>query len=250
MHFWVGSFCGILDSSTNKPVFPRRAIAATDIIALVEDLGNQIPDKSWMLYLLELFNKQQNIAIELNLICQFDKQNYFEAIFNGVNRYRFKEVLPILGHSYLRQIIMNSQKECISYLLQDRNTKQTERFDLHLNIGRGLSFAFEASNHFTGIEWWNKIGNFPYQIRYHVQISQLMYGLSDNSNNPSDSEYIVYLPYDTLIPNSEGSSLRYPISFYNPRIESGCICYSVKPGSCESGMKYVSITKNNNNNNN
>ena len=248
MHFWVGSFCGILDGSSSKPVFPRRAIAATDIIALVEDLSNQIPDKSWMLYLLELFNKQQNIAIELNLICQFDSQNYFEAIFNGVNRYRFKEVLPILGHSYLRQIIMNSQKECISYLLQDRNTKQTERFDLHLNIGRGLSFAFEASNHFTGIEWWNKIGNFPYQIRYHVQISQLMYGLSDNSNNPSDSEYIVYLPYDTLIPNSEGSSLRYPISFYNPRIESGCICYSVKPGICESGMKYVSITKNNNNN--
>jgi hypothetical protein len=144
---------------------------------------------------------------------------------------------------------MNSQKECISYLLQDRNTKQIERFDLRLNIGRGLSFAFEASNQFTGIEWWNKIGNFPYQIRYHVQISQLMYGLSDNSNNnPSDSEYIVYLPYNTLIPTSEGSSLRYPISFHNPRIESGCICYNVKPGICESGMKYVSFAKNNNNN--
>ena len=248
MHFWVGSFCGILDGSSSKPVFPRRAIAATDIIALVEDLGNQIPDKSWMLYLLELFNKQQNIAIELNLICQFDSQNYFEAIFNGVNRYRFKEVLPILGHSYLRQIIMNSQKECISYLLQDRNTKQMERFDLRLNIGRELSFAFEASNQFTGIEWWNKIGNFPYQIRYDVQISQLMYGLSDNSNNPSDSEYMVYLPYNTLMPNSEGSSLRYPISFHNPRIESGCICYNVKPGICESGMKYISFARNNNNN--
>ena len=248
MHFWAGSFCGILDGSgSKKPAFPRRAIAGTDVIALVEDVGNQIPDKSWMLYLLELFNKQQNIAIELNLICQFDNQSYFEAIFNGVNRYRFKEVLPILGHSYLRQIIMNSQKECISYLLQDRNTKQTERFDLRLNIGRELSFAFEASNHFTGIEWWNKIGNFPYQIRYHVQISQLMYGLLDNSNNPSDSEYIVYLPYETLLPNSEGSSLRYPISFYNPRIESGCICYNVKPGICESGMKYVSFAKDNNN---
>jgi hypothetical protein len=233
LHFWVGSFCRILDSSSNKPAFPRRAIAATDVIALVEDVGNQIPDKSWMLYLLELFNKQQNIAIELNLICQFDSQNYFEAIFNGVNRYRFKEVLPILGHSYLRQI---------------RITKQMERFDLRLNIGRELSFAFEASNQFTGIEWWNKIGNFPYQIRYDVQISQLMYGLSDNSNNPSDSEYMVYLPYNTLMPNREGSSLRYPISFHNPRIESGCICYNVKPGICESGMKYISFAKNNNNN--
>jgi hypothetical protein len=150
---------------------------------------------------------------------------------------------------------MNSQKECISYLLENRNTKQIERFDLRLNIGRESSFAFEASNHFTGIEWWNKIGNFPYQIRYHVQISQLMYGLSDNNNNnnnnnnnPSDSESIVYVPYNTLMPTSEGSNMQYPISFHNPRIESGCICYNVKSGNCKSGMKYVSIAKKNNNN--
>ena len=139
---------------------------------------------------------------------------------------------------------MNSKKECISYLLEDRNTKQIERFDLRLNIGRELSFAFEASNHFTGIEWWNKIGNFPYQIRYHVQISQLMYGLSDN--NPLDSESVVYIPYNTLMPNSEGSNMWYPISFHNPRIESGCICYNVKSGNCKSGMKYISFAKNNN----
>ncbi len=72
-----------------------------------------------------------------------------------------------------------------------------------------------------------------------------MYGLPDN-NDPSDSESIVYVPYNTLIPNSEGSNLRYPISFHNPRIESGCICYNAKPGNCESGMKYVSFAKNNN----
>ena len=239
MHFWVGSFCYILDSSnsSNKPpVFPREVIAAADVIALIEDMGNQIPDKSWMLYLFELFNKQ-NIAIELNLICQFDNQDYFEAIFNGVNRYRFRQVLPILGHCYLRQIIMNSQKECISYLLEDRNTNQTERFDLKLSIQKELSssFAFEASNLFTGIEWWNRIGNFPYPIRYLVQISQLMYGISDN-NNPSDSESIVYAPFNTLIPNSEGTNMPYPISFNNPRIESGCICYDVKSGNCKSGI--------------
>ena len=83
------------------------------------------------------------IAIELNLICQFDNQNYFEAIFNGVNRYRFKDVLPVVGHSYLRQLIMNSQKECISYLLEDRNTKQTERFDLQLNVRQDLLLFVE-----------------------------------------------------------------------------------------------------------
>ena len=232
MHFWVGSFCGILDDSSSKPAFPRGVIAGTDIITLIEDIGNQIPDKSWMLYLLELFNSQ-NIAIELNLICQFDNQNYFEAIFNGVNRYRFKEVLPILGHSYLRQIVMNSQKERISYLLEDQNTKQTQRFDLPSNIVG--EFAFEVSNLFTGIEWWNKIGYFPYPIRYRVKVSQIMYGLSDN---PSDPESISYGPCNALVPNNEGSNMLYPISFQNPRIESGCICYDVKSGNCKSGMKY------------
>ena len=132
---------------------------------------------------------------------------------------------------------IDSQKECISYLLEDRNTNQTERFDLQLNIGEG-SFAFEGSNLFTGIEWWNKIGNFTYPIRYNVQISQLMYGLSDNA---SDSESIVYGPCNTLIPNSEGSNIQYPISFHNPRIESGCICYDVKSGNCKSGMKYLPL---------
>jgi hypothetical protein len=131
---------------------------------------------------------------------------------------------------------MNSQKECISYLLEDQDTKQTEGFDLSLkNIGQ--EFVLEGQNHFTGIEWWNKIGKFPYPIRYHVQISQLMYGLSDN---PSDSESMVYRPYNTLVPNSEGSNIQYPISFHNPRIESSCICYDVKFGSCKTGMKYHS----------
>jgi hypothetical protein len=38
--------------------------------------------------------------------------------------------------------------------------------DLYVNIAG--EFAFEASNLFTGIEWWNRmvnnIGNFPYPI--------------------------------------------------------------------------------------
>jgi hypothetical protein len=139
---------------------------------------------------LELFNNQ-NIAIELNLIFQFNGQNYFEAIFNGVNRYRFKEVLPILGHSYLRQIVMNSQKECISYLLEDQDTKQTERFDLPSNIVG--EFAFGVSNLFTGIEWWNKIGYFPYPIRYRVKVSQIMYGLSDNPSDPESMDHVMLL---------------------------------------------------------
>jgi hypothetical protein len=98
---------------------------------------------------------------------------------------------------------MNSQKHCVSYLLEDRNTKQAERFDLQLNMGEGLSsFAFDASSLFTGIEWWNKIGNFPYPIRYHVEVSQLMYGIPDN---PSDFESIVYGDFHRPVENIKKS---------------------------------------------
>src|ERR687885_2043393 len=149
MHFWVGSFCGILNDTNGKPAFPRGVIAVSDIITLIEDLGNQIPDKSWMLYLLEIFNRQ-NIPAELNLICSFNNDGKFDAIFNGVNQYQFKQIFPIVGHSYIRQIILNYQKECISYLAEDQNTKQTERFDLPLNIIE-QEFALEGQNLFTGI---------------------------------------------------------------------------------------------------
>ena len=227
MHFWVGSFCRI-----NRSAYPTGVIAVSDIITLIEDLDNQIPDKSWMLYLLEIFNNQ-NIASELNLICQFDNQDYLEAIFDGVNRYRFKQVLPIVSHSYLRQIIMNSQKNSIEYIIEDQTTKQTERFDMSL----GMGFRFKAQNHFTGIEWWNRSGNIPYPIRYHVEISQLMYGLSDN---PSDPESIVYRQYNALVPNSEGHAMQYPISFQNTRIKDGYMCYNISLGSCKTGISYLS----------
>jgi hypothetical protein len=231
LHFWVGSFCGVLDNNS-KPAFPRGVSAISDIITLIEDMRNQIPDKSWMLYLLEIFNRE-NISVELNLICQFDNQDYFEAIFGGVNRYRFKQVLPIIGHSYLRQIIMNYQKQYLGFILEDQNTKQIERFDLLVD----RTFIFEAQNHFPGIEWWNKIGNFPYPIRYHVEISQLMYGLSDTSLDP---ESMIYEPYYVLVPTNEGSGKQcYPISFSNIRLKAGCIYYNVKSGNCKTGMKYL-----------
>ena len=231
MHFWVGSFCGINDNYS-RSAYPTGVIAVSDIITIIEDLGNQIPDKSWMLYLLEIFNSQ-NIASELNLICQFDNQDYFEAIFDGVNRYRFKQVLPIISHSYLRQIIMNSQKNSIEYIIEDQITKQTERFDM----SPGMRFRFKAQNHFTGVEWWNRSGNIPYPIRYHVEISQLMYGLSDN---PSDPESIVYGRYNALVPNSEGHAMQYPISFQNTRIKDGYMCYNINLGSCKPGISYLS----------
>jgi len=57
--------------------FPRGVIAISDILTVFEVMGNQIHDKSWMLYLLEI--SREDVPAELNLICQFDNQNYFEA---------------------------------------------------------------------------------------------------------------------------------------------------------------------------
>ncbi len=229
MHFWTGSLCYVKDQS--KSFFPQRVVAISDIITLIADMGNHIPHNSWMLYLLELFNRQ-NIAIELNLICSFNDDGKFHAIFNGSNRYQFKDIVPIVNHSYLRQIIMNPRTQSIIYILKDQISNKSEKFTLLLDKE---GFVFEGLNHFTGIEWWNKTGNFPYPIRYKVEISQLLYGLNDN---PSDPESISYFPYNQLMPNKEGSTKEYPISFYNIETKDGCVCFKIDSGSCETGMKY------------
>ena len=51
-HFWAGSSC-LTQESDN--VYPRNVTAISDILYIKADLGNQIPDKSWMIYMLELF---------------------------------------------------------------------------------------------------------------------------------------------------------------------------------------------------
>ncbi len=155
MHFWVGSFCRIINKKS-QVTFPKGVVAASDIITLDSDLGNQIPDKSWMLYLLELFNRQ-NIAVELNLICSFNNEGKFDAIFNGVNQHQFKNIQPLEGHSYMRQIILNAEMNSVSYVLEDKTTGQVEGFKL--SFSGNAKFVFEGGNQFTGIEWWNKTGN-------------------------------------------------------------------------------------------
>ena len=114
MHYWIGSV-------NNPQVYYKNHYdkfnIITDTLKIDTEFENRIPDKSWMLYLLEIFNSQQ-IAVEINLICQFDNQNYFEAIFNGVNRYRFNNVLPKIGNRYLRQIKFKKFNNAIKYYLK------------------------------------------------------------------------------------------------------------------------------------
>ncbi|HET6458492.1 MAG TPA: hypothetical protein VFG24_06405 [Nitrosopumilaceae archaeon] len=220
MHFWTGYYClvdkedGVLDLSQN--------LGVSDVITIVSDLGNKIPDKSWMLYLLELFNKQ-HIPVELNLICSFNDDGKFHAIFEGENKYEFK-IKPIVGNSYLRQIIMEPSKQRIAYHLKDEVSGQTESFFIDVD---GNSFDFSISKHFTGLEWHNRVGDTPYPIRYEVEISNLAYGINDNS---SDLESLVYYPYNQLLSDDEGLAKEYPVTFDNFDIRNRFITYRISTG--------------------
>lgn len=237
-HFWAGSLCYIRDGKKTK--FPDRVIGGSDIITLITDLGNQIPDKSWMLYLFELFvDKRGNVPLELNLICQFDSQNYFEAIFGGHNQYRFTKILPQVGHTYKREIIVNPKTRVINYILRDIQTDRRETFQLHeINIKHpsiGLqNMKFEGSRQFTGIEWWNKTSTRPYPIRYLAEISLLRFAREDSLN----SDEVKYFPYQSVISDTDPLGTQYPISFINPRVMNGCICYNVETGSSNTGLTY------------
>lgn len=71
-HFWAGSCCLV-----NQPddIYPRKVTVISDILTIKSDLGNQIPDRSWMIYMLELFidrnfvqaNQIRSVPIELDL---------------------------------------------------------------------------------------------------------------------------------------------------------------------------------------
>jgi hypothetical protein len=97
-----------------------------------------------------------------------------------------------------------------------------------------MNFDYFGGNQFTGIEWWNKTGNFPYSIRYNVEVSQIMFGFLDKT----DPESITFVPHNSLIPNNDNSGAAYPVSFRNIMLKDGCVCYSVEPGNCSNGIHY------------
>jgi hypothetical protein len=225
LHFWSGYYCLVdVDDAASIP----SPVAISDVIKILSDLENKIPDKSWMLYLLELFNKQ-HIPAELNLICSFNDDGKFHAIFDGVNRYEFK-LKPIMGHSYLRQITMEKSKHRIGYMLMDQVAGQTESFFFDVNPD---SFDFSISKHFTGLEWHNRIENTPYPIRYKVEISNLAYGINDDSSDPQS---VVYFPYNKLFPDEGGFAREFPVSFHDFESRNGFITYKIGSGKHHLGI--------------
>lgn len=234
-HFWVGSLCLIAPTARNSqpPSYPSDVTAVSDTLTIVEDIGNYIPDKSWMLYLLELFDKNTEAPVELDLICQFNNRDNFWAIFRGVNRYKFSRVLPVVGHSYLREIIMKRKKKSIEYSLTDLSTEQNETFSFDVSSHKG--FSYKGGNHFTGIEWWNKAdgGNSPFPVRYIVEVSNLCFSRTEDDTPP------VYNPYNMLTPNRDGvGGVEYPVSFESPTARDGNIRYTITSGKTAAGMHF------------
>ena len=217
MHYWYGCI-DTPHKDYRKHVSKFRII--TDNLRIIRDKGNSIPDKSWMLYLLEIFNTQR-VAVELNLICQFDNQNYFEAIFKGHNQYRFKKVLPQIGHSYHREINFIDKDSTLEFYLKDINLKEDEKF--FLNVERDL-FTFQFHQSFTGLEWWNRISSHPYPIRYEIEISNLMYGYNDALEDPNSK---VFFPISSIYENKDNTVRSYPAKLSDITRRNGCICYLV-----------------------
>jgi hypothetical protein len=258
-HFWVGSFCScsfIVAQHKDNPVLssPSDVVGSSDIIRIYKDMGNNMPDKSWMLYLLELFdsnaaNHYHHTSIELNLICQFNDQDNFWAIYAGVNRYRFTKVVPIVGHSYLREIILHRYDNSIEYRVTDlddnnnNNNNAIEYFTFQLGKPKSTSKSFQGSSQFTGIEWWNKAGNSPFPIRYEIEFSNLRYAQAAAAadSDGKNIERVTFRPYDALVPNKDGNAKEYPVSFGCADINDGCIRYTVTAGSCKTGLAFLPV---------
>jgi len=116
---------------------------------------------------LELFDSSATssnpLTIELDLICQFNEFDYFWAIFAVVNKYRFTKALPIVGHSYLKQIMLHKHDNSTEHCVIDLNDRDDiEQFVFELNKVERRIMSFQGFNHLTGIEWWNKVGNFVF----------------------------------------------------------------------------------------
>jgi hypothetical protein len=239
-HFWVGADCRVLNP---EPNYPNEVNSASDIITVTGDRGNRIPNKSWMLYLFEFFiDTTEKIPLELDLTCSFNNDGKFDAIFGGHNQYQFKKILPVVGHSYVREIIVNPTTRIINYQLTDLNTGGSESFELEENNIKDYpasiinNVKFEGSDHFTGLEWWNMAEDSPYPIRYDVMVSLLQYGKHDLSS--SDPRRSTYHPYNSLEPDQDQNSKQYPILFQNSRVMKGCICYNVIPGNSSTGLQF------------
>jgi hypothetical protein len=72
----------------------------------------------------------------------------------------------------------------------------------------------------------------PYPVRYEVAISLLQYGLASESRNTT------YHAYNSLVPDNDKNSKRYPVAFKDARVMGSCICYNIAAGDSNTGLTY------------
>jgi hypothetical protein len=244
--FHVGSYCKL------NSEYPDKITSVSDVITIVKDIGNEIPHNSWMLYLLEFYiDKFNQIPVELDLTCSFNDNGKFVAIFGGQDQlttalqYPFEKIVPTVGHSYRRQILIDAHKRLVNYNLADLQTGQSEIFEIREENIRNVKnilqiypissikeIEFEGADHFTGLEWHNRSYDGPYPIRYQVNISMLQYGILDSA----DPVRISYLPYNALISSKDVRDKSYPVAFQDIKLMNNCICYTIGSGNCQDGM--------------
>ncbi len=212
--------------------YHTKTISMSDIITIIDEYVNRIPDNSWMLYVIEIHAKQ-NLMMSLSLICQFDNQNYFEAIFNGKNIYRFNRILPIKGLSYSREIKINYENQTIDFILINVKTKQCETYSYPYD-NLLLTSDIEITGGFSGVLWRNNISNSPFLIRYNVKISKLAYSYY-NRLNPND---INIAPINILKPIFNESYKISSISYNGVGMYNGFLSYELKTGKSVSILKY------------
>jgi hypothetical protein len=245
----VGSYCM---KGTN---FPDGVNSIGDVITIVKDLANQIPDNSWMLYLLEFFlpgPTEKLVPAELNLTCSFNGNDKFFAYFGGQEQHEF-DIVPIVGHSYRRQILIDPGKRVINYSLSDLQAAQSmETFDLKTGEEEGVhnveniynvynlssleEIDFVGADHFTGLEWHNRKYDGPYAIRYQAEISMLQYGKPVPAEDPL---HVLYSPYNVLksVKDESEKEIAYPVEFQDIKLMNNCICYTISsPGNSQDGM--------------
>jgi hypothetical protein len=234
--FWLGSYCRLGSE------YPGDVTAISDVIRIVNDTGNQAPDDSWMLCLLEFYiDKLKQVPVEL----AFKDNGEFTAIYGGQDQHTFKQRVSNMGGSYRREIRIDPNKRIVNYNLTDLQTGQPEGFQLeeaniknHENILKIKNISdlneieFGGADHFTGLEWHNRSFNGPYPIKYKIEISSLQYGKSESSDPASVS----YHPYNALKANKDVWGINYPVAFQEIKLMNNCICYTMDSGNSQNGI--------------